>query len=248
MTKTIIRSTNENKAAYVNEMFSKIAKKYDLLNNLMTFGLHKRWKKKAIKLALAELNHHSSLITSPSSLDLCCGTCDLAIILNKLYPSFKITCVDNCSEMLDIARHKIENLKLKNISIQLLDSENLSFKSSSFDLITIGFGLRNLVNKEKCIEDIYRLLRDNSVFACIDLGHPTNIIWEKIFFDYFFRLVPILGKIFAGNKDAYTYLPNSLMNWYKQEELKELILKKGFKKCYFKNILGGIVAIHIATK
>ena len=240
MIETTTKSTIVDKSTYINQMFSSIAKKYDLLNNLMTCGLHKRWKTKAIKLALKENN------TPSSALDLCCGTGDLAIILHKECPNIKIECVDNCSEMLEIAKERTKNLKT--ISISLSDSENLTYKPSSFDLITIGFGLRNLVNKEKCIEDIYQLLTNNGVFMCIDLGHSSNYFWKKIFNGYFFNVIPKLGGIFAGNIEAYSYLPTSLTSWYKQEELKDLILKTGFKKCCFKNIMGGIVAIHIAVK
>ena len=242
MTQTETKSIVVNKAMYVNQIFSKIAKKYDLLNNLMTFGMHKKWKEKTIKLALQANNHPEK------ALDLCSGTGDLGIILNQYSPLTKITCVDNCNEMLEIARTKITNQNLQNLSILLLDSEELPFNPKRFDLITIGFGLRNLVKKEICLENVYKLLTPGGVFACIDLGYPTNPIWGKIFYFYFFKIVPILGQIFANEKDAYTYLPTSLKTYYKQEELKELILKKGFQKCFYKNIFGGVVAIHVAIK
>ena len=225
-------------------MFNKIAEKYDLLNNLMTFGLHKKWKEEAIKLALKEKKNPENV------LDICSGTGDLAIIIKKLYPDIKntkITCIDNSSEMVRIAEKKFKTLEINNINILLSSFEDLS-KNSSYDLITIGFGLRNLIDKEAAIEKIYDLLNTGGIFACIDLGHPNNIIWQKLFFFYFFKIVPKLGAIFARDKEAYTYLPASLMSWYKQEELKNIILKKGFQKCYFKNILGGAVAIHVAVK
>ena len=231
-----------DKASYVNEIFAEIAEKYDLLNNLMTFGLHNKWKEKTIDLALKE-------IKSPeTALDLCSGTGDLALILNNKSPKTKITAVDNCNRMLDIAKAKIENLKIKNINLLLADCENLPFYSWSFDLITMGFGLRNLVDKEKCLSSIFGFLKPDGVFACVDLGYPVNSLWQKLYFFYFYNIVPKLGQSFANNKDAYTYLPESLKTWYKQEELKELILKTGFKKCYFKNLLGGAVVIHIAVK
>ncbi len=232
----------QKKSAYVNEMFSKIAGKYDLLNNLMTFSNHNKWKNSLIKLALQE-NPNPEL-----ALDICTGTADLAIILNKYSPHTKIQCIDNCNEMLKIAQNKIDSKKYKNIIFNLMDSERLTFDEASFDLVTVGFGIRNLVNKEKCIKDVFNLLKKNGVFACIDLGHPVNHLWQKLYYCYFFKVVPGLGTMFARNKEAYTYLPNSLQTWYKQEEFKELILKSGFNKCYFKNIFGGIIAIHIAVK
>ena len=231
-----------DKASYVNEMFAEIAEKYDLLNNLMTFGLHNKWKEKTIDLALKE-------IKSPeTALDLCSGTGDLALVLNNKSPKTKITIVDNCNRMLDIAKAKIENLNIKNINLLLAGCEDLPFYSWSFDLITMGFGLRNLTDQEKCLSNIFGFLKPDGVFACVDLGYPVNSLWQRLYFFYFCNIVPKLGQSFANNKDAYTYLPESLKTWYKQEELKELILKTGFKKCYVKNLLGGAIAIHIAVK
>ncbi len=236
------KSIETNKTVYINELFAKIAKKYDLLNNLMTFGLHNKWKEKTIKLALKEIN------TPAFALDLCTGTGDLAIILNKFSPETKIICSDNCNEMLEITKQKIKNLNLTNLSLESLDSENLPYPASVFDLITIGFGLRNLVNKEKCIYNIYKILKSPGVFACLDIAHPINHLWKKVYYFYFFNIIPLLGKYFAKNKEAYTYLPTSLLSWYKQEELQHLFINSGFKKAYFKNILGGAIAIHIAIK
>lgn len=242
MTETTKKSTSNDKALYINNMFAEIAKKYDLLNNLMTFGLHSKWKEKAVDLVLKEID-------SPKlALDLCSGTGDLAVILNSKIPGIKITCVDNCPEMFEIAKNKTKNLKIKNIDFLEADCENLSFYSWSFDIVTVGFGLRNLVNKEKCLKNVFDFLKPGGVFACVDLAYPVNSLWQRLYFFYFYNFVPKLGELFAKNKEAYTYLPVSLQTWYKQEELKKLILHTGFKKCYFKNLLGGAVAIHVAVK
>ncbi len=242
MSQDFKKLTIDNKSLYINKMFAKIAKKYDLLNNLMTFSLHNKWKEEAIDLVLKEID-------SPKlALDLCSGTGDLAVILNKKIPGIKITCVDNCTEMLEIAKAKAENLKIKNIDFLETDCENLPFYSWSFDIITVGFGLRNLVNKEQCLSNIFGFLKPGGVFSCVDLGHPANPLWQRLYSFYFCNLVPKLGELFAKDKEAYTYLPESLKTWYKQAELKKIILQTGFKKCYFKNLLGGAVAIHVAVK
>ena len=242
MTKTIIKSIESNKAEFVNKMFARIATKYDLLNNLMTLGFHKKWKEKAIKLALSENN------TPIHALDLCCGSGDLAILLQKYSPKSMITCLDNCQEMLNITNKKIKTLGINNITVELADCENLNISPSSIDLITIGFGLRNLINREKCLHSFLKMLTPGSVFACIDLAYPENPIWSTIYNFYFFKIIPLLGKLFAKDIEAYTYLPTSLLSWYKQNELKELLVKTGFKKSYYENIFGGIAAIHIAVK
>lgn len=242
MTKTITKPKENNKAEYINKLFNQIAYKYDLLNNLMTFGQHYKWKEETINLALSENN------TPRNALDICSGTGDLGIILNKKSPNTKIICLDNSENMLAITKEKIKNLHLSNISLRSCNFETINSNFETFDLITIGFGLRNLIHKEKSIETIFTLLSNNGVFACIDLGYPENSLWRKIYFSYFFKMVPNLGAIFAKNKDAYTYLPDSLSTWFKQDELKTILLNKGFRRCYYKNILGGIVSIHIAVK
>ena len=242
MTKVEIKSIEQkDKANQINIMFGKIAPKYDLLNNLMTFGQHYSWKKSVIKLALKEVNPKKII-------DLCSGTGDIAIIIKDFCPSSEITCIDNCKEMLDIAQDRFKRKNLKDINCTLSDLNELNLKEDNIDLITIGFGLRNLQNREYCLQSIYNHLENGGVFACIDLGHPSNTFWKQIFFLYFYGIIPKLGEIFAKNKDAYTYLPESLSAWYTQEELKGLLIKTGFKKCYFKNILGGAIAIHIAVK
>ena len=231
-----------NKPLYVKELFSAIAKKYDLLNTLMTFSLHNAWKTELVKLAMKEKSDIENV------LDACSGTADIAIIINKYLPESKITCLDYCKEMLDVAAEKLARLNLNNIDLILSDLNSFAWTKHSFDLVTIGFGLRNIENREQALNKIYEMLKRNGIFACIDLGYPSNKFLEKIFFSYFFKTVPLLGQLFAQNKEAYSYLPNSLRQWYKQDDLKQLILKTGFKKCYYKNILGGVVAIHVAVK
>lgn len=243
MLETKVKNEVENnKQDYVHKMFSGIAKQYDLLNNLMTLGMHNSWKKKAIKLSLNEIE------APHTALDLCSGTGDLGLMIKQLSPNTKVLCVDNCKNMLSIAQDKINKLNLNNISTEISNVENLQFDNNSYNMVSIGYGLRNLVEKEKCLSEIYRILSPGGVFMCIDLGHPTNNFWGLIFNTLFFNVIPFLGKIFAKNEEAYTYLPLSLKSWYTQSELKDLILKTGFKKCFYKNVFGGATAIHIAVK
>ena len=240
MTQTKTKSTNIEKSKLVKNMFNRIAKKYDLLNTIMTFGQHKKWKEYAVKLALGELKH------TETALDICTGTGDLLLTLNKHCKNCKITGIDNSETMIDIAKQKIN--KINNLLVRCEDFEESENINENYDLITISFGLRNLSSKESSINKIHKILNPSGVFVCIDLGYPNNFIWRKIFFFYFFNIVPILGLIFAGDREAYSYLPNSINSWYKQEELKSLLLKTGFKKCFYKNIFGGVIAIHISVK
>ncbi len=233
---------SSEKSAYVNNMFSKIASKYDLLNNLMTFGRHLAWKRTAVMLSLKE-------VTSPlHALDVCSGTGDLALIIKSMLPDTKVIATDNCKNMLSILEEKIEKLNIQGIDCELVSAESLDYKENSFDLISIGFGLRNLVNREKFLNKAFSILKSGGVFMCIDLGFPEIPVWREVFFLYFFKFVPLMGEIFAKDKEAYSYLPESLKTWYKQKELKQILLNTGFSRCYYKNIFGGVVAIHIAVK
>ncbi len=242
MTNTTIKSVESNKGEFVNKMFANIATKYDLLNNLMTLGMHCKWKESLIKYALTENN------CPKIALDLCSGTGDLAILLHKYSPKTKIICIDNCIEMLNIASEKLKNKNISNIEVLNAGCENLNYSDSSIYLITIGFGLRNLQNKEQCIKTSYKSLKENGVFACLDISSPENKLWSKLYKSYFFKVIPQLGALFAKDKEAYTYLPESLLSWYKQSELLDILKKTGFKKSYYKNILGGVAAIHIGIK
>src|SRR3989338_3417371 len=236
MTETATKSIASNKSEYINQIFAQIAKHYDLLNNLMTMRFHLKWKKDAIDMAIKENKHIFK------ALDLCTGTGDLALFIHKKVKNAQIICIDNCHQMIDITKKRLDNINSPTFELIKADCENLRFNNSSFDLITIGFGLRNLINREKCLTDSYDFLAPEGVFACIDLGHPVNPLWKSIYGFYFYKIIPLLGFVFARNKEAYTYLADSLSGWYKQDELKEILIKIGFKKVYYKNILGGAVA------
>lgn len=246
MNKIINKIKDKNQNSEIVEMFSAISEKYDLLNNLMTFGMHKTWKEKSINLALKYLNNCPN--NCNNVLDFCCGTGDLTILLKKLKPQANIICSDLSKNMLELANSKFTKNRFNGIKIICENAEEIDHGKGIFDLAMVGFGLRNVNNKEKCLDAIYDSLRAGGVFMCIDLGHPINPIWNKIYSLLFNSITPILGMVFAKNKAAYTYLPESLNTWYKQDELRQLLLNKGFKECNVTNFLGGVVSTHIAIK
>ena len=216
----------------IKEMFNLVSKDYDKLNNLMTFGIHKRIKRNLIKN-----------IPSPVKiLDLCTGTGDLAGFLKKEYPQSEVIGVDFSEKMLEIARKK--NPKINFIET---DCTNLPFEDESFDLCVISFGLRNIENMQKALEEIYRILKPDGIFINLDLGKP-NKFFNIFLKPYMYLWVSILGKIFHGDDTPYQYLAVSNEEFPSSKKLAETFEKIGFQKINTKNYLFGQVASQTMKK
>jgi len=226
----------ENKAIYVQEMFNKIAPKYDLMNDLMTAGMHRFWKKKIVQML--------NLKPSQKVLDLCCGTGDLTFYLAQKAPEAKIIGLDFSAEMLKIAQAE---RKLNNIEFIEGDALNLPFESESFDKAIISFGLRNVADYEKCLMEIWRICKKGGQLIILDLSHPQGF-WDIASQFYRFKLLPFLGGLLAKNASAYDYLPNSIQNYPDQLALKALMQKTNWQKTNYQNILGGVLSIHEGFK
>lgn len=226
----------ENKAIYVQNMFNQIAPKYDLMNDLMTAGMHRFWKKKIVQML--------NLKSKQKVLDLCCGTGDLTFYLAQKSPQANITGLDFSIEMLKIAQ---EHRQLANIEYIQGDALSLPFESQSFDKVIISFGLRNVADYEKCLHEIWRVCKNNGQLIILDLSHPKGF-WNMASQFYRFKLLPFLGQLIASNSAAYDYLPNSIQNYPNQEALKVLMQKTNWQKTNYQNIFGGILAIHEGFK
>lgn len=209
-------------------MFNRIAKDYDKLNNLMSFGLHKKIKQDV----LTGLN----LTEGMKVLDLCTGTGDLAGMLKKKYPQANVIGVDFSQNMLDIARDKHPEIEF----IQA-DCTRLPFENKTFDACVISFGLRNIEEMEKAVEEIRRVLKDGGVFINLDLGKP-NKFFNLFLKPYMYIWVAILGKIFHGDETPYKYLAESNENFPSPEELAKIYEKFGFKNIKIKNYLFGQIS------
>ncbi|MDJ0625238.1 MAG: bifunctional demethylmenaquinone methyltransferase/2-methoxy-6-polyprenyl-1,4-benzoquinol methylase UbiE [Candidatus Caenarcaniphilales bacterium] len=226
----------KDNSTYVHAMFNDIAYKYDLMNDLMTFGLHRLWKQKVSKL----LNVPNKGIV----LDLCCGTGDLTSIIVKQFPESEVIGIDFSEQMLEIADKR---RKKSNVKFIKGDISNLPFEDESIDGISISFGLRNVSNYRKCLKEIFRISKPNSRFVILDLSHPKGL-WDLLSKIYRFRIVPIIGNLIVGNKSAYEYLPNSIANYPNQEELCVMLKDSGWNEIEYFNIFGGVSAIHVAAK
>ena len=229
----------------LNKFYSKIYKRYDLINKLFTFGLDKKWRRITIENCLDE---------SPKTvLDLCCGTGDLTIsIAKKAVNDILVTGYDMNTSMLKQANHKVEKSNYSNIEFIKGDAAQMPFVDSSFDRITIGFGFRNLTfdnpNKDKHIAEIYRVLKPGGRLLILESGVPENFLIRFLYkIHLYFILIP-LGGIISGNFEAYWYLAHSSSKFFKLNEIDGMLKEKGFKECSFKSFLFGAANLIISKK
>jgi len=228
----------EEKVKKVKEVFNSVATNYDLMNNLMSFGLHKVWKKFLIETA--------NLKSGAKILDIAAGTADLTLAFAKQKKDFKIFHTDINFSMLREGNKKLTNQGIILPSI-LCDAENLPFPNNYFDCVTIGFGLRNMTHKEKALTEIYRVLSPGGKIIILEFSK----IWRPLskLYDFFsFNIVPKLGKIISNDEASYQYLVESIRVHPNQEELKKTMINKGFEKVSYLNLNSGIVAIHKGYK
>lgn len=219
----------------IHKMFNSVARRYDSLNNLMSFGTHKYVKYMSIKNL--DIKPHDSV------LDLCCGTGDLARLVKKFQPEAHVTGIDFSEKMLEIAiSKKPENNPLKQIKYIQGDVTNLPYEDNSFDFVTMGFGLRNIANAEKAVEEAYRVLRPNGSFLHLDFGKKNFI--SKIYD----KTTPLLIRLASGNSISYSYLINSKKIFPLPEELIKDFEIKGFKLKKREDYLLGVISVQIMTK
>lgn len=213
----------------IQTMFNMIANRYDLINNIMSFGTQHYVKSECIKNL--DINPHDNI------LDLCCGTGDLAGMIKKSHPNVCVTGVDFSENMLDIARKKYPQIQFFQG-----DATSLPYQDKTFDIITMGFGLRNIQNAEKAVEEIHRTLKPNGQFLHLDFGEKNLIskIYDKI--------TPFLVSRFTDNAPAYSYLIKSRQIFPTPSELIEDFERKGFKLKNRKDCLGGVISFQIMTK
>lgn len=220
--------TIDKTPAQIHIMFNTIASQYDKMNNIMSFGLHKFIKYLCIKQL--PIKPHDNVI------DLCCGTGDLSGIVKKLYPKACIIGIDFSEKMLEIAQSKYNNIQY----IQA-DVTHLPYPDNCFDIAIMGFGLRNIQNAEKAVEEVYRILKNGGIFLHLDFGEKNFL--SKIFDE----IIPFISKIFTKNSSAYTYLIKSKKIFPTPNELIKDFESKGFKFSKKLNFLG-VISAQIMTK
>lgn len=220
--------------AFIKSLFNSISSNYDKLNDIMSFGLHKKIKKSVI----SNLPFH----TDSKILDLCTGTGDLAALLKEKYPQSKITGVDFSANMLELARKKHSEIEFVEA-----DCSQLPFEDEQFDLCIISFGLRNVENIPKVLAEIYRVLKPDGLFINLDLGKP-NKFFNLFLKPYMYLWVSLLGKLFHGDETPYKYLAVSNETFPSPKELEQLFKQIGFSNIKSKNYMFGQIASQISRK
>lgn len=221
-------------------MFDDIAPRYDFLNQLLSLGIHKGWRKKAI--GLLQVKQPRTI------LDIATGTADFAIEAMRLKPD-KVTGVDISAGMLKLGKEKIKKKGLENkIELTLADSENLPFADNQFDAITVGFGVRNFEHLEKGISDMYRVLKPGGTMVILEFSKPRMFPVKQLYKIYFRYVTPFIGKLFSKNNAAYTYLPESVNAFPDGEDFLNVLRKVGLKKASVILLSFGIASIYIAEK
>ncbi|HEU4719587.1 MAG TPA: bifunctional demethylmenaquinone methyltransferase/2-methoxy-6-polyprenyl-1,4-benzoquinol methylase UbiE [Bacteroidia bacterium] len=242
MSSTVTPYNSESgKKEQVAEMFDNIAHRYDFLNQLLSLGIHKGWRKKAVR-KLEEI--HPLTI-----LDVACGTGDFAIESFKRLQPEKVTGVDISEGMMKIGREKLEAKKLSGkISLVYGDSENLPFAENSFDAATVGFGVRNFENLEKGLAGIFRVLKPGGKLVVLEFSKPRKFPVKQLYRFYFLRVTPFIGKLFSKDSRAYSYLPESVNAFPDGEEFMRRMEKTGFSSVSWQPLTFGIASVYTGIK
>ena len=232
--------STSSKKNQIEKMFDSISFEYDLLNGIMTFNNHKRWKKNILDIA--------KKLKPKNALDIATGTADIAINLGSI-SNCKVVGVDISEQMLSVGREKISKNKLdESVSLETGDAENLNFKDGYFDLVTIGFGVRNFQDLEKGLKESYRVLNDTGTLVILETSVPESRIM-KFFYSLFTRTyIPIMASIFSKDKSAYNYLLNSAEAFPSGTRFGNILKSVGFENVIAKPKLFGSSTIYIATK
>jgi demethylmenaquinone methyltransferase/2-methoxy-6-polyprenyl-1,4-benzoquinol methylase len=229
---------NQDKTKLVNSVFTKVHKNYDLMNDLMSLGVHRLWKKNLIDWMNPQ--------PGDDIIDVAAGTGDLAKIISKKNNNKNIfCCVEPNKEMFEIGQRKLKSLS--NVKWYLNSAEKLPFKDNTFDFYTISYGIRNVTDINQCLKEAYRVLKPGGRFFCLEFSKVENEILNLLYQKYS-KLIPLIGKIIVGSEEPYEYLVSSIDKFYNQNKLVELLKNNKFSNVEFRNLSNGISAIHSGWK
>jgi len=232
----------EEKADQVRQVFDSVAPRYDLMNDLISLGIHRLWKRRTMELA--------GVRRGQRILDLAAGTGDLCERFAGLVgQDGAVVATDINAAMLGRARERLTDLGIAgNLRYIQADAEALPFPTNHFDCISIGFGLRNVTHKQSALEEMFRVLRPGGRTLILEFSRPTSRPLSRAYDLYSFSVLPVLGRLIAGDADSYRYLAESIRMHPDQETLRAMMEQAGFEHCAFFNLSGGIVAIHRGYK
>jgi len=232
----------EAKAGMVADVFHSVASRYDLMNDLMSGGIHRIWKRFTIEL--------SGVRKGNAVLDIAGGTGDLAARFADIVgPTGRVVLADINDSMLKVGRDKLlDGGRLGNLEFVQADAQYLPFPDDSFDCITIAFGLRNVTDKDKALRSMLRVLKPGGRLLVLEFSKPANPLLSKAYDAYSFRVLPLMGRLVANDPDSYQYLAESIRVHPDQETLKDMMEDAGFSRCTYHNMTGGVVALHKGIK
>ncbi|WP_299594087.1 bifunctional demethylmenaquinone methyltransferase/2-methoxy-6-polyprenyl-1,4-benzoquinol methylase UbiE [uncultured Microbulbifer sp.] len=232
----------DEKAGRVADVFHSVAARYDVMNDLMSGGVHRLWKRFTIELSAAR--------PGQSILDIAGGTGDLTARFSRIVgPTGKVVLADINESMLKVGRDRLLDRGIAgNVETVQADAQYLPFPDNTFDCITIAFGLRNVTDKDLALRSMLRVLKPGGRLLVLEFSKPQSKLLEKVYDQYSFRLLPFMGKLVADDADSYRYLAESIRMHPDQETLKSMMGEAGFVDCEFHNMTGGIVALHKGIK
>jgi len=233
-------SPGEKRAAQVNRLFATIATRYDLINDVQSFGLHRWWKKQLVRMA--------NVRADESALDLCCGTGDIAFSLAK--HGARVVGLDFSEPMLKVAQSRSDREQAAADNPRFIsgDAQSTSFADASFDIVTVGYGLRNLASLELGLREMIRVLKPGGRVIILDFGKPDNPFWRAIYFGYLRLCVPLFGLIFCGKASAYSYILESLKHYPAQRGVEAKMRELGLINIRVANPLAGAMGINYGEK
>jgi demethylmenaquinone methyltransferase/2-methoxy-6-polyprenyl-1,4-benzoquinol methylase len=230
----------KQRAARVGDLFAAIARRYDLLNDLQSFGMHRLWKRRVVALA--------NVKPGDCALDVCCGTGDIAFALARC--GAEVIGLDFSDQMLEVAQTRLQNPKFKAQNVKFLqgDAAQLPFPDNSFDAVTMGYGLRNLSSWETGLREMIRVARPGGRIVVLDFGKPGNALWRTLYFAHLKCSVPLIGLVFCGNPRAYAYILESLKHYPAQRAVAEKMRELQLANVQVVDFVGGAMAINFGEK
>jgi demethylmenaquinone methyltransferase / 2-methoxy-6-polyprenyl-1,4-benzoquinol methylase len=233
--------SGEERAAKVNALFATIAPRYDLINDLQSFGLHRFWKHRLLEMSQGRSGEHA--------LDLCCGTGDVAFALAAR--GMQVTGLDFSEPMLAVARQRshLQNSHTKT-TVRFLkgDAQNIPFPDNTFDVVAISYGLRNLADLNLGLQEMKRVAKPGGRLLVLDFGKPDNALWRSLYFGYLKCFVPLMGKVFCGDSDTHGYILESLKHYAAQKGVAAKMKDLELAQVRIINLMGGIMSINYAEK
>ncbi|WP_405114720.1 demethylmenaquinone methyltransferase [Paenibacillus sp. FSL K6-1217] len=229
------------KEQFVHSVFESIAGKYDLMNDILSFRRHKAWRKFTMR--------KMGMKRGDSAVDLCCGTCDWSIALADASETGNVMGLDFSAGMLEVGRRKVEARGLQDrISLIQGNAMELPFGDNSFDYATIGFGLRNVPDPVQVLNEMKRVVKPGGMVVCLELSKPMKQPFKGIYYFYFQRVLPLLGRLFAKRYEQYKWLPESLALFPDRKQLEEIFRDTGLTEVESFPLNGGIAALHLGLK